>query len=619
MNTFKETITSANVLLGDRKYNEAINLYKEAINKTDIPEQKIDTFNTIGRLYLYLNDEKNAFEYFKKSLDVHNSLDEKKQELLQANKATILNNLGVLIVKDNPKTAMKFHKEALELFKNYDNNNTNQNLDVHIANTHYSYADSAYAKGDYYMAKKQFKEVISAYEKLKDNEISEPIIANAHYNLGNIYLDEDNVYDARNNYVKALKKFRTLTEKQPEAYRSLVAATFNNLAVTAKTMYKYNDAITYYENALKEYEILKDQDKTTFLPFYAATLNSIGIIYAEQHEVKDDYDSFGLTGFSGFGTLSTDNSIDSKVKKDKIDKIRKEKALEYYKKAIDVYNKLVQKEPELYSHYLATAHHNLGVLYDTKSDFKNAEDSFEKALFIRRDLANKHPKEFNLDVCVTLFNIVTMYQNLLEQTVNIGFKDASLKILNEIEKRMKLYSNEKKPIIEGMRSDLEYFKDYFTTINNEYLDLFDAIVKENAVIEEINETSNPEEKLSMQKHVVNLYYTLAEKYPDNPRLKEVLLNSYIKYTWFALRSDKASIAEKAIATGYKINSKSNYLKANEALLCLLKNNIPKFKKLYNEIKDIENEDKKTFKEVLKNDLIVLKRDGVIKEISETLL
>jgi len=613
MTKFEDAITTANVLINNNNYQEAISSFKDAVICTEIPEQKIDIYNGIGRLYLSLNDNKNAFESFKNSLDIHNSLSDEKQKQLQANKATILNNLGVLIVKNDPKQAMKYHKEALELFEDFSKDNEAQNIDAHIANTNYSYADAAYGKGDYYMAKKQFKDAITIYNKLENSEISAPFIANAHYNLGNIYLDEDNVYDARNNYVKALKIFRALTEVHPQAYRSLVAATFNNLAVTAKSMYKYTDAITYYQNALKEYKLLIQDDKETFMPFYAATLNSIGIIYSEQHEVKNDYDSLGLTGFSGFGSLSTDNSVDKREQKNEVDKQRQEKAQEFYKKAINVYKELIVDEPELYSHYLATSFHNLAVSYDINSDYKTAEENFEKALSIRRELAEKHPQEFNLDVCVTLFNIVTMYQNLLEQTVNIGFKNAALKILDEIEKRMRFYTEDKRPLVEGMRSDLTYFKEYFTTVNEEYLDVFDAIVKENAVIEKINETSSPTEKLNMQKHVINLYYMLSEKYPDNPRLNEVLLNAYIKYSWFALRSNNIGIAEKAIATGLKIDKNSLNLKANNALLQLLKNDIAKFKEIYSEIKNQENEDKKTFEQVIAKDLIVLERDGAIQK------
>ncbi len=610
MNVFEEKISTGNILIEAKKYKEAIENYSDAIKETSVIEQKIDLYNSIGRIYLGTNNTVEATNSFINSLELHKSLPEKKASLLKINKATILNNLGLITVKKYPKQAMKYHKEALGIFKEaYEDNKTD--FAIHLANTHYSYGDAAYAKGDYFMAKKQFKEAVSIYDSIKKTHQTSPFIANAYYNLGNVYTDENNVYDARTNYLRALKIFRNLTEEQPEAYRSLVAATYNNLAVTAKTMYKYTDAITYYEKALEEYKTLVEVDKETFLPFYAATLNSLGIVYTEQHEVKDDYDSFGLTGFSGFGTLSTDNSVDNKEQKAAIEKLRKQKALEYYSKALKIYNELVVNNPELYSHYLATCHHNLGVLYDTKADYKKAEESFESALVLRRELANQQPIFFNLDVCVTLFNIVTMYQNLLEQTVNIGFKESSLKILDEIEQRLAYYIDDKRPIVESMRSDLTYFKNYFKRINEEYLDVFDAIVKENAVIEKINETFDPEEKLKMQKHIINLYYILYQKYPKNPRLKEVLHNSYIKYSWFALRSNQLGIAEQSIESGFKIEKNSLNLEVNKGLLFLLKGDVDRFKEVYVSVKDKMNEENVLFDKVIKQDLTVLKRDGLL--------
>ncbi len=611
MTELENNITAANILVEEKKYNQAIELYIESLNYTDFEEQKLDILNTIGRLYLGLQDNEKAILYFEKSIEIHNQLNAEKAAKLIVNKATILNNLGILSVKHTPKKAMKFHKEALAIFEEITQNKPEYN--VHLANTHYSYADAAYAKGDYYMAKKQYKDAIKQYTEIGESDATFPFIANAYYNLGNVYADENAVYDAKSNYLKGLKIFRKLAENNPKSYKSLVAATFNNLAVVAKTMYQYSDAITYYENSLKEYEFLIQEDKNTFLPFYAATINSIGIIYSEQHEVKDDYDSFGLTGFSGLGTLSTDNSIDNKEKKNQLEKYRKDKALGYYLKAIDIYTELATHQPELYTHYLATAHHNLGVLYDTMSDFKKAEESFEKALNIRRDLAKQQPEAFNLDVCVTLFNVVTMYQTLLEQTVEMGFKDQSLKILEEIETRLVYYKEDERPIVQSMFSDLKYFKDYFSVINNEYLDVFDAIVKENAVIEKINETSAPAEKLLMQKHVINLYYSLYEKYPKNPRLKEVLLNAYVKHSWFALRSNELSLAEFSIKSGLKLDKDNLNLKANEALLFLIRKNESKFKEIYDQLIVMDNEENKSYSKVFREDIEVLNRDGVLTD------
>lgn len=616
MSDFNELINGANILVNNKNYENAIQQYTEAIEITSIPEQKIDIYNTIGRLHIALQNIENGVIAFEKSLYIHNSLPEEKAQKLIVNKATILNNLGVIYLNIDVKQAIKYHKEALGIFTKESKTNP-EIFTLHLANTHYSYGDACYQKKDYFMAKKQFKEAIKIYESVDTDPLSKPLIANSHYNLGNIYTDEDNVFDARNNYLKSLKLFRSLTESQPEAYRSLVAATFNNLAVTAKAMYKYTDAITYYENALEQYKILIDQDRETFLPFYAGTLNSIGVIYTEQHEVKDDFDSHGLSSFSGFGILSSENTKDDK--KEELDNYRKEKAVDYYQQAVKIYNELADQEPDIYTHYVATALHNLGVLHDEKKDYSSAEKYYAEALNIRRFLAKEQPDAFNLDVCVTLLNLTTMYQNLLEQKVNIQYKTKALKLLKEIEERLSVYGDSEKPVILSMKSDTQYFTQYFKEINNEYLEILDAFGKVDEISEKIKETIIPSEKLKLQKNILNQLYLLYQKYPKNERLQIEMLNTYTQYSWLALRSNEISIAEKAFENGFKIDPDSLNLKANQAHLHLVKNEIDKAKEIYLSLKDLNNEENESFKKVLEADLTVLKNDGILKQDIDVVL
>ncbi len=616
MSNFNELIASANVLVSNKDYENAIQQYEEAIEKTSISEQKIDINNTVGRLHIALKSIKEGVNAFEKSLKIHDNLPKEKSDKLIVNKATILNNLGVIYLNIDVKQAIKYHKEALEIFIK-ENENNPELFALHLANTHYSYGDACYQKKDFFMAKKQFKEAIKIYESVQTDPLAKPLIANSHYNLGNIYTDEDNVFDARNNYLKALKLFRSLTESQPEAYRSLVAATFNNLAVTAKAMYKYTDAITYYENAVDQYKILINQDRETFLPFYAATLNSIGVVYTEQHEVKDDFDSHGLSGFSGFGVLSSENTKDNKKKE--LSNYRKGKAIDYYQQSIKIYNELAEQEPDTYTHYVATALHNLGVLHDEKKDYASAEKYYDEALNIRRFLAKEQPKAFNLDVCVTLLNITTMYQNLLEQKVDIKYKTKAIKLLKEIEEKLSVYGDIEKPVILSMKSDTQYFTQYFKEINSEYLDVLDAFGKTDEISEKIKETIIPSEKLKLQKNVLNQIYLLYGKYPKNERLQIEMLNTYTEYSWLALRSNEISIAEKAFENGFKIDSSSLNLKANQAHLYLIKNETDRAKEIYTTLKDLSNDENESFKKVLKADLIVLNNDGVLKQDIDVLI
>ncbi len=607
MTTFTEDISTANILVNKNKFEEAISHFEIALEKSEFDEQQIDISNSIGRLYFNLNEFEKAAEAFEKSLSVHKNLSEEKAITLQVNKATILNNLGAIFLKQEVKKAIKSHKEALEIFIR-SHKNEPEVYSLHLGNTHYSLAEAFYVKKDFFMAKKHFKEGVKIYESIKENPKTSAVLkANAFYNLGNIYTDENNVHDARTNYLKALKLFSVLTDENPKAYRAMVAATLNNLGVTAKSMYIYSDAIKYYEKTLEHYEILIAENRNNFLPFYAATLNSLGIIHTEQHEVKDDYDSGGLSGFSGFGMLSVDNMVDEE--KMLLGRRQKEKAVEYYKKAAEVYNELSEKEPEVFTHYLATVLHNLGVLHDDKKDFDKASAYYEQALKIRKFLADKQPEAFNLDVCVTLLNMVTMFQNLIELQVDITYKSKALEFLKEIETRISNYSDEL-PVVLSMKSDTQYFTQYFNQVDGEYLEVLAVMGKADIFSEEIKSTIVPTKKLKFQKQVLNLLYGLYTKYPENERLKAELLNTYIEYSWLALRSNEIALAEKAIENGFKIDENSLSLKANQAHLFLIKNEVQKAKEIYNSLKDIKNEGNESFKKVLEADLTVLKKDGV---------
>ena len=607
MTHFEEIISAANILVEQKKFSEAIPLYLEAVENTDTAEYKIDLFNTIARIYLAMQKEDEALLYFEQSLDIHQNLPDNKAQKLLTNKAVVLNNLGAITVKNNPVKAVDLHREALDIFKTAEEDMPGK-YTLHLTNTLYSYGDAAYAKKDFYLAKKQFREALKRYEEFEDTPANQSVIARIYYNLGNIFQDEHNVYDARSNYLKALKIYKNLSAGNPLAFEPLLAATYNNLGVTAKTMYRFSDALTYYEHALKLYENLIEKDREYFLPYYAATLNSIGIIYTEQHEVKDDISDLGLTGFSGFGILSPDNLTDTK--KDQKKALSKEKAIEYYQHAIRVYNELADKSPETYTHYLATSLHNLGVLYDENKSFEEAENYYTKALKIRRYLASNHPGIFNLDTSATLLNLITMYQFKMEQSSDIRYKSEALSLLEEVAERLKDVEHSDKPVIQSMLSEMNYFKKYFGEVDEAYLEISGVIFQTESIEEKIKETLVPAEKLKHQQQVINLLYSAYKKHSNDKRIQKQLLSAYSVYSWLALRSNMIAIAEKALSNGLKLNPESLELKANLAHLHLLKNEMEKAVEIYKTLKDLHNDENESFINVLKTDLAILKSDGV---------
>jgi tetratricopeptide (TPR) repeat protein len=142
----------------------------------------------------------------------------------------------------------------------------------------------------------------------------------------------------------------------------------------------------------------------------------------------------------------------------------KKKGIGFYEEALKLYQKLAYKEPELYTHYVATTTHNLGVIYDEMSDFDTAMEYYQKALDMRRELAKKEPVAFNMDTSVTILNIVTLYHARLEKEKDLKYQEPALELLREAESRLMLAESDK-PVIKSMKNDLEYFREFFEEID----------------------------------------------------------------------------------------------------------------------------------------------------------
>ncbi len=612
--TFEQDILTANYLVSENKLDEAVEHYLSALEKAEEIEQKIDVWNTLGSIYMRLNRPDKALEVFRKSLHAFDYLPEQLKHQLDVTRATLYNNLGVLLLNEDPKQAVDYHKKALKIFEEREKN-TPGPYARHLANTMYSLAIAAQTKKDYYTAKKYFREAINRYKRMEAQDpAAEALTANAHFNLGVIYSDENNMHDSRSNFFKAIKLFRALTEKNPSAYRPLLASALNNLGSVSRLMYAQADAIKYYKEALEEYEKLVRENRAYFLPFYAATLNNLGIIYAEEYEPKDDYDSGGVSGFSGFGILSIDNIFDEKKEKKKEDK--KKKAIEYYQRAAETYKELAGQEPEKYRHYVATVYHNLGILFDARKEYDKAYEYYEKAIAIRRDLAEKHPEFFNLDLSATLLNMITLHLNLMETEADIKYKKPAEQLLDEVKQRISLY-DENRPVIKSMKSDIDYFDDYFSHVDEEYLSVVDLINRTALMEEKILETTVPQEKLNIQEQVLNEVLNVVRKYPSNPKAKKKLLQSYIDYSWYALRSNALDKAGEAIRKGFELDPHNLILKTNYAHWLLLKGDLKKAQDIYLNIYHLKNEQNELISGVIDKDLRQLSLDGVLSVDDKT--
>ena len=611
MKQLKEKIELANAYMQTEDYEKAINTLEKALNLTEEPLIRIDILNSLGRLHLKLENLKQAEKCFQQSIELHETLEMEKPEL-KLNAAVAYNNLGVIYLQENPKESIKFHKKALKIFQE----TLEDKSDEKILYTLFSLAQAASQAKNKLETKKNYKELIKllTFKEGKSDDLL-ALEAFANYNLGNIYVDENNMHDANKSFVNAIKIYSTLVDKGLENYRPLLASCYNNLAVTAKLMYRYDDASKNYEKALEHYFILQEQNPDTFKPFYAETLNNLGIVWAEQEDVNDDYDSYGLSGFSGFGILSAKNIFEQTTQESKLEKKdRIQKALEYFEKSLQVYNELALNQPEEFAHYIATVIFNIANAYDNIQNFEEAEKHYLKAYKIRKSLAEKEPDIFGLDVSVTLMNLITLYQTLLEKNLDLVYKEKALKLLQEVKQYLKPLVEKfpEKKVIKTMVSEIQYFQEYFDNIDESYPEIQQNLREIEQLANQRDETLNLPEKLILNEEILNKLHTLSEKYPENETIRKQLIKYYSDQSWIAVRNknrDKLQVAHRFLNTHFPQNQ---IVEVNEAHFDLYTKSPEEAINTYQKILE-KHEDRISLAKQIQEDFQILKNDGMVPQ------
>lgn len=105
---------------------------------------------------------------------------------------------------------------------------------------------------------------------------------------------------------------------------------------------------------------------------------------------------------------------------------------QYFKKAIEIREKLAEKNPERYNADLAMSYNNVGAFYDNLGNFKLAEYFFKRAIVIREHLALDNPKRYNMDLAESYDNFGIFYSYQCELIKAENFILKAIKIREEL-------------------------------------------------------------------------------------------------------------------------------------------------------------------------------------------
>ncbi len=192
--------------------------------------------------------------------------------------------------------------------------------------------------------------------------------------------EQQRLVDGRQHLDLALKTYRQLTGKNPDAYRYYLAVVLNNVGSVDQRQHRLDDARQHFEEALELYRQLAQQDPDTQFPNVATTLNNVGIA-----------DQLGN---------------------------RPDDAASHFESAIKIYRQLAGQKPDQYLPRLAMTLNGLGNLVASQSRLDQAREDFTDALKIYRQLGEQNPDAQLPYMASTLSNlgVVDQLQNRIEES-----------------------------------------------------------------------------------------------------------------------------------------------------------------------------------------------------------
>jgi len=244
-----------------------------------------------------------------------------------------------------------------------------------IASALMNFGNAQILKSDYPKARNYFEQAQSKFEKLQSgqSEIGKPQLQNglarAHASLGVVHSEENNYPIAIDHYLKALKIYQQLGQKQP------ISKLYNNIGIVYKSQRNLGKALEYLQRALKLQQLNGEQT-------VPVTMTNIGAVYFEQqNDVKAfEYYTKALKSFStventrGFALLKTYLGDYYKQKKAFSD------AISSYNESQDLYSKIGNKFG------VALVSYQLADLYLQQQKFPEAQWAAEKSLALAKEI-----------------------------------------------------------------------------------------------------------------------------------------------------------------------------------------------------------------------------------------
>lgn len=263
-------------------------------------------------------------------------------------------------------------------------------------------ADLEVKMGDLNISQREFREALTLSKKLSRKDLTKyidttPFILNklskVQKDLNRTEESAKKLKNAEIKYLSSLNKFKRLNKKNPKKYRDDLAWSYNVVAnFYSNDKNDYNKSIEYRKKALNLYRKLYSKDSKKYRLNLFKTYNSLAKTYMNMEEFE----------------LSK-------------------------KRYIDGFN-IIKKSK--YKRYIALSYHNLGFISAKRREFKEAEDKYNRALKIYRDINDTngtieiyYDKSSLLSYIGKFKDAIDGYKRVIEKSKNIKGIKSKLDII----------------------------------------------------------------------------------------------------------------------------------------------------------------------------------------------
>ena len=264
-----------------------------------------------------------------------------------------------------------------------------------------------------------------------------------HDNIAGTLWKMDRMKDAYDHMVIAVGLARGLYQQEPGYFGRILAEALENLGLLQNGLQSLQEASACYLEAATLWDILAEQTDHACLERAATALTALGNLQYRQEDFEGACQSFERA-LSAYRTLAKDDvtAWRSEITAALYNVATTEHRLKRFTAArsnlmdsIDILHLLEDGEPNSDSLQIEIAKNlnTLGIVQDDMGDLREAHKTLQKALSIRRRLADLDPDRHNADLTMTLKNLYRLEHKLASGKVS----PEALLEATEIERRMR--------------------------------------------------------------------------------------------------------------------------------------------------------------------------------------